>query len=216
MIKAVIFDFDNTLYDESLYFYKVFDEFSKRYGIQKDRLKNEFTCNFRLKSKDLFSDILKKIDFYTKNRQEELFSIYKNIDCKINLYNQSYEILDYLKHKNIQTAVITNGTVSAQKNKVKATNLKKYICNIIYAREFGKEFEKPHFKPFLHVINLLKIDTNEALFVGDHPHTDIKGAQNANIKAIRYLNGYASNIPYTCDKNINSLDEIKKYLKAKT
>ena len=33
MIKAVIFDLDNTLYDENSYFLKVFEAFSKIYNI---------------------------------------------------------------------------------------------------------------------------------------------------------------------------------------
>mgnify|MGYP001463043820 CR=1 FL=1 len=212
MIKAVIFDLDNTLYDENTYFLKVFEKFSNLHGLNYNIFKEAFTDSFRLKSKDIFSDLLIIQNYNSNSNQKELFELYKTINCNIKLYNEAYKILNYLKKKKIKKIIITNGSVVSQKNKVKLLNLEKYIDEVIYAREFGKNFEKPNTKPFLEAIKLLNIKTNEAIYVGDHPYTDIKGANKSGIKALRFLNGYASGINYSHNENIKSLIEIKKYV----
>lgn len=212
MIKAVIFDLDNTLYDEKLYFLMVFEEFSKVYGIDADLFKNAYDDRFILHSKDIFTDILKKINFYSKDRQNELFEIYKNINCRLKIYEEAHILMDYLNCKNICKAILTNGVVMAQKNKVRALNLEKFTDKIVYAREFGKEFEKPNEKPFLETLKLLGVENKNAIFVGDNPHTDIVGATKAGIKAFRFINGYTSHIEFAYDYNIDNLLEIKNYL----
>lgn len=212
MKKAVIFDLDNTLYNEDLYFLEVFKAFSKRHNLDFDLFERNFTDKFRLESKDLFTDILKKIDYYTLERQNELFELYKNIDCNLEIYNEAFEIINHLKEKNFKLAIITNGIIEAQKNKVKSLNIQNNFDAIIFAREFGSAYEKPHEKPFLKALKDLNTNIEETLFVGDHPFTDIKGAQNINLDALWFSNGYASNISYNFDNKINSLLEIKQYL----
>ncbi len=212
MIKAIIFDLDNTLYDENLYFLKVFKKFSDQHGHDFTLFNEIFTDTFRLKSKDIFGDLLTRLNCNNQSNQNELFEIYKTINCDIELYNEASKILEYLDKKKIKKAIITNGTIDAQKNKVKLLNLHKYVDKIIYARELGKDYEKPNAMPFYEAIKALNIQKDEAIYVGDHPNTDIEGANKAGIKALRFLNGYASGINYSHNDNIKSLIEIKKYI----
>lgn len=212
MVKAVIFDLDNTLYDESLYFLKVFEKFAQIHNLDFKLFENIFDDKFRLNSKDIFTDILEKIDFYSKENQNQLFEIYKNINCNLKLYKEAYDLIDYLNSQSINIAILTNGVLEAQKNKVRVLNIEKITNKIVYAREFGKEFEKPNEKPFLETLKLLNIENKDAIFVGDHPNTDIVGATKVGIKALRFMNGYASNIEFKYNHNINSLIDVKKYL----
>ena len=212
MIKAVIFDLDNTLYDENSYFLKVFEAFSKIYNIDINLFKNIFDDIFILESRDIFTDILKKIDFYSQEKQKQLFELYKSIDCNLELYSEAYELINYLNNKNINIAIITNGVLEAQKNKVRVLDLEKITNKIVYAREFGKDFEKPHEKPYIQTLKLLNVKKEDVLFIGDHPETDIIGATKVGIKALRFMNGYASNIEFPHNYNINSLLEVKNFL----
>jgi len=212
MIKALIFDLDNTLYDEKSYFLEVFRIFAKKYKLDFEFIKELLSDDFFLKSKDIFGDVLKKIGCYSVAKQNELFELYKTIDCKLDLYSEAYKIFDFAIKKNISLAIVTNGVLEAQKNKVKVLKLEKFTNCIIYAREFGKEYEKPHPLPFIKAIKCLKVNTSEAIYIGDHPFTDIKGAKKVGLKAIRFLNGYAKYIDYNYNLNIESLIEIKKFL----
>lgn len=216
MIKAVIFDLDNTLYDEDLYFFKVFELFCRKHGIDVAQIEHVLHDNVRLKSKDIFSDILKEIDYYSKERQNELFEIYKTLECELGLYDDAYKILYFLKEKNIKLAIITNGVIEAQKNKIKSLKINNLFDNIIYAREFGKEFEKPHKKSFLKTLEVLNCTCEESVFVGDNPNTDIKGAHNAKILGIQLNRGYAKNIKgEQADFYIDNLLELKNILGSK-
>ena len=212
MIKALILDLDNTLYDENLYFFAVFKEFSKKHLLDYIKIKSILTDDFRLNSSDIFTDTLRKIDYFTEARHNELFTIYQTIDCKLKLDKDALEIISYAQKKNIKLAIITNGEVLAQQNKIKVLGLHNEIEHIIYARENGIAFEKPHEQPFLIALKRLKINSNEVLFVGDHPLTDIEGAKKVGIKSIRIYKGYAAKISYKHDETISSLLEIKKHL----
>lgn len=212
MIKSAIFDLDNTLYDENIYYLKVFKKFSDLYDLNFAIFEKAFTNKFRLSTDDIFSDILTKLNFYSVSNQKKLFELYKSINCNIKMYNDAYKILNYLKSRNIKIVIITNGTVDAQRNKVKLLNITKYVDHVIYAREFGKNFEKPNSKPFFEALNILNMQAHEAIYIGDNPYTDIDGANKVGIKALRFLNGYASGIKYFHNENIKSLIEIKKYI----
>ncbi|EAH8237128.1 HAD family hydrolase, partial [Campylobacter coli] len=54
-IKAVIFDLDNTLYDENVYIAEVLDIFSKKYSLNFDKNKFIYNKDLRNKSNDIFS-----------------------------------------------------------------------------------------------------------------------------------------------------------------
>ncbi|EAJ4452421.1 HAD family hydrolase, partial [Campylobacter coli] len=76
-IKAVIFDLDNTLYDENVYIAEVLDIFSKKYSLNFDKNKFIYNKDLRNKSNDIFSFWLNSINFYSKEYQEELFELYQ-------------------------------------------------------------------------------------------------------------------------------------------
>ncbi|MBT0866748.1 HAD hydrolase-like protein, partial [Campylobacter coli] len=118
-IKAVIFDLDNTLYDENVYIAEVLDIFSKKYSLNFDKNKFIYNKDLRNKSNDIFSFWLNSINFYSKEYQEELFELYQNISCQLKLYNDAKILLDFLYKKGIKIGILTNGTVKAQKNKIK-------------------------------------------------------------------------------------------------
>jgi putative hydrolase of the HAD superfamily len=212
MIKAVIFDLDNTLYDERCYFLKVFKIFCINHSVDFDQIQCVFTDELRRHSEDIFGDILKKINYYSVSRQNELFDLYKSIDCRLLLYDEAYEIISHIKRKKMKIAIITNGVVEAQKNKIKALGIQSEINHIIYARGYGKEYEKPNSMAFLMAIDALKVDVADAIYIGDHPDTDIKGAKGVGLKALRFINEYTSNLECNNCDNIRSLVEIKKYL----
>ncbi|WP_033916740.1 HAD family hydrolase [Campylobacter sputorum] len=212
MIKGVIFDLDNTLYDDRIYIYEMFKIFAKRYEISFEKMKEIFTDEMRLKSIDIFGDILKRLNIYSKKAHDEMFEIYENLDCLLSLNDDSVEILEFLQNRGVKMAIVTNGVVGVQKNKIKVLNVKKYIKNIVYAREFGKECEKPHPKPFLKAVEMLNLNPDEVIFIGDNPLTDIKGAKSAGILAYRLLNGHMA--LFDCDEcnNIKSLLEVKNLI----
>ena len=65
---------------------------------------------------------------------------------------------------------------------LQALNLPNLIDHVITSKDAGAS--KPSKKIFDHSLKIMKINTENCVFVGDQIDTDIIGAQNANIKPI--------------------------------
>ena len=213
MIKAVVFDLDNTLYDETLYFVKVFEAFCRETDLKFSIVSSFINDDLRGKSSDVLRYVLECADIFSYEGHEKIFSIYKSIECSIRLYDDALDILEFLKKNNYKTGILTNGVVEAQKNKIKCLGIDSGVFDVIfYARSQGKENEKPSPGSFYKISELLKVEKKEILFVGDHPFTDIKGAMDSGMEALRLLRGYAKEIPFNYNKVIYDLNEVKDYL----
>lgn len=209
--KLVIFDLDNTLYADHSYFRNVFMQYSKSLFSNIDLILND---EFRLKSIDIFGDILKKKNIFTKKKQIDLFFLYKTIKCKLFLYDDAYELIDFLKKKGIKICIITNGNVEVQKNKVKCLGINDLFDKIIYARQWGKIYEKPNPKSFAKALSYFSVKKEDVIFVGDNPDTDIIGASNFGIMGVRFINGHFKKIDCKNDYNIKNLLELKGYIRS--
>lgn len=195
--KGFILDLDNTLYDENQYLYNVFLDFWTKYFFTQENFEDICTQTLsdktRLYSKDIFKTFLELTPLgYTQNHHNELFSIYTSIQCKLSLYEDAQEFLDFLKKQGYQIAILTNGPIQAQKNKVK--NLKITDIPVFYAREDGIEYEKPHPKAFLKVLNYFRLSPKDCCMIGDNPYTDIEGADKVGILPILLKRGYTKDI----------------------
>lgn len=213
-MKGYILDLDNTLYDENQYLHHVFLEFWDRYF--QDHTTFQQICSHtlsdesRLHSQDIFKTFLELTPFgYSTNYHDELFDIYTSTKCDLSLYPDAKEFLDFLKKKKHLVAILTNGPVQAQKNKIK--NLKITDIPIFYAREYGMEYEKPHPNAFLRVLDHFNLPPKECYMIGDNPHTDILGAKAIGITPILLLRGYAQHsqhsIEYDTISDFNTLKE---------
>ena len=130
--RSVVFDMDNTLYDEVDFFRKALEELA----IQEDikfhiDLSSKKLLDLRLKSKDIFYDILltdkslnKKDILFLKDK---LFDLAVNYDFEISPYNDLLPFLEYLRKLNINKYILTNGVPAIQKNKFKSLSLDNFL-----------------------------------------------------------------------------------------
>lgn len=215
-IKGFIFDLDNTLYDENQYLYSVFLDFWKKHFSTQEGFEDvcsKTLCdNARLHSKDIFRTFLEFTPLgYTQSHHDELFSIYTSIQCDLNLYEDAQELLSFLKSHNYPIAILTNGPIQAQKNKVK--NLKITGIPVFYAREDGIEYEKPHPQAFMKVLSFFNLSPNDCCMIGDNPQTDIHGAQQVGIMPILLKRGYAKELQNNTQcVGITNLKKIKELI----
>jgi len=216
IIKAFIFDLDYVLFNEDLYYFAVFEKMSLFLNLDNEKLNlmKKFYIKNKLLSKDILGDILKNLKLYTPHLQEKFFEFYKTIYKPLPLYRDVKEVLFALRKKDCKLGIITNGTVEAQKNKIKCLGIGKFFDEILYAREFGKGYEKPHVKPFIEICKRLKIKPDQITYIGDNPVIDFSGAKKIGFVTIRILRGAYKEIPSGIDidyeiKNLYELLEIK-------
>ncbi|WP_305862894.1 HAD family hydrolase [Helicobacter cholecystus] len=214
-MKGYILDLDNTLYDENGYLHYVFLEFWEKHNLDKNLFKSicsQALCDeSRLNSKDIFKTFLNLTPIgYTKHAHDELFEIYTSLDCEINLYEDAKEFLEYLSTKNTPVAILTNGPIKAQSNKIRNLSLS---LPVFYARENGIQYEKPHPNAFQKVLDFFSLPPQECCMIGDHPHTDLHGASQIGITPIWLQRGYTRNMDYTLKINkISNFNKLKEIL----
>lgn len=212
IFSAVIFDLDNTLYDEKTLLYAVCLEFCKRYNLEFSHIESMLKDDFLLESKDIFGDWLKHFGFFTKERQEELFYLYGHLETPLELYEDALEIISFLQKRGIKLGILTNGALTSQMHKVKLLKLESLGLKVCYARANGKEYEKPHIDAFSRALAMLDSAPSTCLFVGDNPRTDILGANNAGLTSVHLQRGYGALIPCTnASRTITHLTQIKDY-----
>ncbi|HEC92307.1 MAG TPA: HAD family hydrolase, partial [Candidatus Atribacteria bacterium] len=128
VIKAFIFDLDYVLFNEDLYYFAVFEKMSLFLNLDNEKLNlmKKFYIKNKLLSKDILGDILKNLKLYTPHLQEKFFEFYKTVYKPLPLYRDVKEVLFALRKKDYKLGIITNGTVEAQKNKIKCLGIGKF------------------------------------------------------------------------------------------
>lgn len=223
MVKAVIFDLDDTLVSEKKYiesgFCHVARILSKKLGITAERIFNELMDLSNENSKKVFNRFLfrHKIN-YTEDIIMHLVEEYQNHLPKIEFYDDVLPCLEYLRRKGCKTGIITDGYANSQRQKLIAVKAYDYFDEIIITDELGRKFWKPHPKAFEIMRSKLGIKFNEMVYVGDNPEKDFYISNMFPIKTIRicregmfqdkeYLNGIRETYL------IYSLIEIKSIIK---
>ncbi|RYG71995.1 HAD family hydrolase [Lentibacillus lipolyticus] len=95
------------------------------------------------------------------------------------VYEETFEVLNEL-NDDYQLLMLTNGSPDLQWTKLSITpELKPYFEHIVISGAYGKG--KPATDIFAYACDLLSVEKEEALMVGDNLHTDILGASDAGV-----------------------------------
>ncbi|MBS6921071.1 MAG: YjjG family noncanonical pyrimidine nucleotidase [Anaerococcus vaginalis] len=223
MIKAVLIDIDDTIFDfekcSKNSFLKTLEKFNLKFKEEDFSYFNK--VNDILWTKQKLGEINIKEVFI---KRDYLMVKYFNLDIEKGLFNDLFvkflydeiemvdgieDLLLYLSDKyKIFTA--SNGIFKMQENRLKKSNLDKYFDNVFVSDKIG--FEKPDKKFFQKIMDLTKFSNDDLIMIGDSIKSDIIGAKNSKIKSI-YFNKEDKKIS---DKNftyqVKNLSEIKKIL----
>jgi putative hydrolase of the HAD superfamily len=205
----IVFDLDDTLYNEIDFVKSGFLEVSK-YLDKKNYIKiyNKMLEIFETEgSGKIFNKILDKNNS-TVNIQK-LINIYRFHRPNISLSEQNRILLENLSQdKNIKLSLISDSDYLMQKNKFLALKLDKYIKNPIFTDFY--QTHKPEEKAFKIVMQEFGLNNN-FYYIADNPKKDFLAPNNLQWTTIRYKNklGIYKNIENTADFEISNLTEIK-------
>jgi putative hydrolase of the HAD superfamily len=190
MIKAVIFDLDDTLISEKEYIESGYQYISKllsnRYAKDEKALFELLIKLFNDSPQKVFNRLLDKFDIvYTPNHINELVEEYRNHLPCINFFNDVLPCLDFLKSNKIKTGIITDGYKNSQRLKLSAIKATDYFDEIIVTDELGREYWKPHPKAFKMMQEKLSVKFDEMVYVGDNPNKDFYIGDRFPIKTVR-------------------------------
>ena len=196
----LIFDVDDTLYDQLKPFKDAFEKVFSKY---KDIPCMELYKRSRKYSDDVFEQTEKGLlsledmhvyriskafsDYGVEIERENAIKFQKEYELnqgKITISEGMLNVLDFGKKNNITMGIITNGPTGHQTNKIKALGLEKWIdSNNIFISE-SMNISKPDVRAFKLVENNMNIDPDCTYYIGDSLNNDVVGAKRAGWKMI--------------------------------
>jgi putative hydrolase of the HAD superfamily len=220
VIKAVVFDLDDTLISEKKYVFNIFRmisyEISKKVSVESNKLHDLMKKLFEEDSMYVFDRLIKKIpvikNFYTVDK---LISMYRECYPEIDVYDDVYETMAYLYQRKIKLGIITDGYFNTQSHKIDKLNNKELISQVIINDENNKKAWKPAIYSFNEICVRLNVKPNELIYVGDNPQKDFYVGKSLNIITVRIIrdDSIKKNLPYYLDIKekycIHSLSELK-------
>ncbi len=223
MVKAVVFDLDDTLISEKEYIRSGYHHIARiiedRFSIDKNQVFDDLMGFFNVSSLNVFDRLYDKYQIeYSKEMILDLVKEYRGHFPNIQFYGDVLPCLTELKKLGIKAGIITDGHKIAQRQKLKAVQADEYFDEIIVTDELGRDYWKPHPKAFELIREKLKISFDEMVYVGDNPEKDFYIKTICPIKTLRIMRQeivHFSKIYYQSieeDFRIKSLEEIRGYL----
>lgn len=216
-IKAVLFDFDDTLGNREAYAYMCYRDTLEKFRTDEDDFEFEAILQ-QCMIWDQNGEVNKN---YVKERVKERFGFEIGIE-DFNAYwnahlweftipfEETKRTLDILKEK-YQLGIITNGPSDGQRKKIEKAQIQDYFDDEHIIVSGDHPFSKPDPEIFLLACERLHVKPEEAVYVGDLYSRDVLGAHRAGLTPIwiwTHGNRRDSNNVIT----IHGIEEILEYL----
>lgn len=189
----IVFDLDDTLYEEKTFVYSGFLEVAK--WISKisnksskeifEHMVKELSISGRGK---IFDNVLEKYFKKTRKNINKCISIYRLHKPAIKLDSEVVKILLELG-KIYKLYIVTDGNKIVQNNKIKSLELEKYIEKAFITYRYGLAASKPSLKCFEIIKNKEKVNWQDIVYIGDNPKKDFVNLNKVNAITIRVLQG---------------------------
>ncbi len=193
MVTIVIFDMDDTLYDEVDYCRSGFCAVGWFISQMADTPDAEtiFNCLWEEFSggnrKRIFNAAFESLGIgYDEKFIESAVESYRSHKPQISLPLETAEVLDKLSEKH-KLALITDGFLPGQKLKVRALGIEKYFKCIVYTEELGREFWKPSPQGFETILEKLQAKAETCVYVADNEKKDFIAPNKLGIRTIQLI-----------------------------
>ncbi len=190
MVKAVIFDLDDTLISEKEYiksgYRHIAEVIGQRFNINKDQVYIDLFQLFRESPHNVFNRLYEKYQIeYSKEMIIDLVNEYRGHFPDVQYYDDVMQCLNELKVLGVKIGIITDGYAQAQRQKLKAVEADMYFDEIIVTDELGRDYWKPHPKAFEIIKERFGVSFDEMIYVGDNPGKDFYISTIYPIKTVR-------------------------------
>lgn len=196
---TIMFDVDDTLYDQLRPFQQAFDdvfadpsipmeELFKYSRIYSDEVFQQSEDGVISKLEMQIYRIRKALEHYdhpiTDQEGANFQERYQYYQSQLQLDPDMKAALDLCVHHNIQLGIITNGPAQHQRNKIQQLALKNWVPEefIFISGELG--IAKPDIRVFQQVEKAMQLDKANTFYIGDSYTNDIIGAKRAGWQAV--------------------------------
>jgi putative hydrolase of the HAD superfamily len=196
-MDVIIFDLDDTLYDEKTFVksgHKAVSSFLSPI-LQVDQEKifcalQEELANGR---EGLFDRVVGRYKKDNKKLVKQCLAVYRAHTPEIVLSDDAKMCLEQLEDKSVY--VVTDGNVLVQRRKCVALGLREKVKKCLCSWAYGRKYSKPSPYCFEKICRWENISPSQAVYIADNPHKDFVGIKPLGFHTIRLLAG-----PYAKDK----------------
>jgi putative hydrolase of the HAD superfamily len=213
LIKAVLFDLDETLLDRDTTVAAYLKDQYRRYKLNhvpfrayRDRFRELDEHGYADKQK-VFQTLI--MEFGLSASIEGLVADFRQNawrDCKT--FPDAEGVLRQLRRRGYRLGIVTNGSIESQRAKLWSSGLVGLVEEVLISTE--EKVKKPDVEIFVRAAERLGVRVEESVFVGDNPQTDIGGAHYAGMKTVwlkRHL-AWPEDLSIVPNYTVSSLAEV--------
>ncbi|MED4400908.1 HAD family hydrolase [Metabacillus fastidiosus] len=200
-IKAIVFDMDDTLYDEKDYVQSgltVLDNWVKFKFKVNGFYETAMTLFEAGERESLFNKTFELLKIRAdKKTMNEMLNRYRAHIPQIKLFDDVNWVLSNLT-KEIKVGLLSDGHIEQQANKVRALRIRGRFHSIILSDRFGRQNWKPSSVPYEHMCMALEVSHYDCLYIGSNVSKDFITAKRLGWKTVHIDRGN-NNFPHTIE-----------------
>ncbi len=213
--RAVLLDLDDTLYLERDYvasgFRAVGRWMAERYGVD-DFARVCRELFERGRRGDVFDAALAALGLADRVPVVELVRVYREHRPDIRLLPDAERLLRRL-HRRVPLALVTDGPARVQRRKLLALGIAPLFDVVTVTDELGREFWKPHPRPFLATLDALGVAPGETVWIADNPAKDFLTPRRLGMYCVRVrrpggIYAHLETGPEGVDREVPDLDSL--------
>jgi len=176
--SVVGFDLDNTLFDQSLYEFEVFDKIAKRvervYGLSSgsyaEALKEVYRSGEKIQSFDkaMLHCLHELPEDWEVSMSKMILPFYRQfVPSELKLFKKSLPLLQSFKSAGKKLVLITNGRVETQNTKIDSLSIRHLFDHILISDSYSPVCRKPDTTMFSDALVYFGIAADEMVYIGD-------------------------------------------------
>jgi putative hydrolase of the HAD superfamily len=218
-MKVVIFDMDDTLYDEASFvlsgFNAVADLMDRNWGIPRKGALSMMRQTLVHEGRGaVFDRTLRHYGRFSKKAVALCVSRYRSHNPNIRLYADAKRALKRLQSYSLY--VVTDGNPRVQRAKAQALGLPFLVKRVFASWHHGRALGKPSPEIFNRIARREGALPEEVVYIADDPNKDFVGIKPLGFRTIRIMRGRFQklrlSLSHEADCRINTLDEVTSKL----
>lgn len=191
-MSVIVFDLDDTLYEEVTYVYSGFRAvaayLNEKYAL--DLIGTERALRDVLNTQGrgrVFDTVLKREGLWSSSTVAACVSTYRGHTPDISLSEDAIKVLKRLAGHSLY--IVTDGNKLVQHRKLEALGAYSIVNKCFITHRYGLHYAKPSPYCFKRIAEFEKKLPEEIVYIGDNPHKDFMGIKPLGFRTMRIRQG---------------------------